>query len=84
MNDLDDGFDELQQRIGVLGVRQNTLDQTRQRHTDFLLVIQDQIVNVEDVDPADALTRLTLLETNLEASFKLIASTRDLSLVNYL
>lgn len=84
MNDFDKGFDDLQQQIGILGVRQNTLDQTQKRHVDFLLTIQSQIVDVEDVDAADALTRLTLLQTNLQASFNLIASSRDLSLVNYL
>ena len=84
MNDLDEGFDELQEQIGILGVRQNTVDQTETRHTSFLVILADQIVNVEDVDAADAMTRLTLLETNLQTSFQLIAGTRDLSLVNYL
>lgn len=84
MNDLDQGFDELQEQIGILGVRQNTIEQTETRHTNFLLILANQIVNVEDVDPADAMTRLTLLETNLQTSFQLIAGTRDLSLVNYL
>jgi flagellar hook-associated protein 3 FlgL len=84
MHDLDTGFDQLQEKIGILGVRQNTIEQTEKRHMDFLIVLANQIVSVEDVDPADAMTRLTLLETNLEASFRLIAGTRDLSLTNYL
>jgi flagellar hook-associated protein 3 FlgL len=84
MNDLDNGFDQLQEQIGVLGVRQNTLEQTDTRHTDFMITLKQQITDVEDVDAADALTRLSLLQTNLEASFKLISSTKDLSLVNFL
>ena len=84
MNDLDNGFDQLQEQIGVLGVRQNTIDQTDTRHTDFLITLKQQLTDVEDVDAADALTRLSLLQTNLEASFKLISSTKDLSLVNFL
>ncbi len=84
MNDLDQGFDQLQEQIGILGVRQNTIEQTETRHTNFLVILANQIVNVEDVDAADAMTRLTLLETNLQTSFQLIAGTRDLSLVNYL
>jgi flagellar hook-associated protein 3 FlgL len=84
MNDLDDGFDQLQEQIGVLGVRQNTIEQTEKRHTDFLITLQKQIVDVEDVDAADALTRLSMLQTNLEASFKLISTTSELSLVNFL
>lgn len=84
MNDLDDGFDLLQEQIGVLGVRQNTIEQTETRHVDFLITLKEQIVNVEDVDAADALSRLALLQTNLEASFKLIATSSQLSLVNFL
>lgn len=84
MNDLDGGFDQLQEQIGVLGVRQNTIEQTDKRHTDFLITLQKQIVDVEDVDAADALTRLSLLQTNLEASFKLISTTSDLSLAKFL
>ena len=84
MNDLDNGFDELQEQIGVLGVRQDTIEQTETRHTDFLVILAGQIVNVEDVDAADAMTRLTLLQTNLESSFRLIAGTRELSLSIYL
>ncbi len=84
MNDLDAGFDQLQEHLGLLGVKQSTLEQTESRHTDFLIVLQQQIVNVEDVDPADAISRFTLLQSNLEASFRLLSSTRDLSLVNFL
>jgi flagellar hook-associated protein 3 FlgL len=84
MNDLDNGFDQLQEQIGVLGVRQNTLDQTDTRHTDFLITVKQQITDVEDVDSAEALTRLSLLQTNLEASYKLISTTSSLSLVNFL
>ena len=84
MNDLDNGFDQLQEQIGVLGVRQNTIEQTDTRHTDFLITLKQQVTDVEDVDTADALTRLSLLQTNLEASFKLISSTKDLSLVNFI
>ena len=84
MNDLDNGFDQLQEQIGVLGVRQNTLDQTDTRHTDFLITLKQQITDVEDVDSAEALTRLSLLQTNLEASYKLISTTSGLSLVNFL
>jgi flagellar hook-associated protein 3 FlgL len=84
MNDLDDGFDLLQEQIGILGVRQNTIEQTDKRHVDFLITLKEQIVNVEDVDAADALSRLALLQTNLEASFKLIATSSQLSLVNFL
>ncbi|HEX2113831.1 MAG TPA: flagellin, partial [Alphaproteobacteria bacterium] len=84
MNDLDDGFDQIQEQIGILGVRQNTIEQTETRHADFLITLQKQIVDVEDVDAADALTRLSLLQTNLEASFKLISTTSDLSLIKFL
>lgn len=84
VNDLDNGFDQLQEQIGVLGVRQNTIEQTETRHTDFLITLKQQITDVEDVDAAGALIRLSLLQNNLEASFRLISTTKDLSLVNYI
>jgi flagellar hook-associated protein 3 FlgL len=84
MNDLDNGFDQLQEQIGVLGVRQNTVDQTDTRHTDFLITLKQQLTDVEDVDGAEALSRLSLLQTNLEASYKLISTSSTLSLVNFL
>jgi flagellar hook-associated protein 3 FlgL len=82
--DLQTGFDELQQVIGVLGVQQTTLDQTDKRHTDFQIMLAEQITNIEDVDAADAITRMQLLQNNLEASYRLIANTRELTLVRFL
>jgi flagellar hook-associated protein 3 FlgL len=84
MADLQTGFDEMQELMGVLGVQQNTMEQTDKRHADFSIIVQSQIVNVEDVDAAESLSRLQLLQTNLEASFRLLASTRDLTLVTFL
>lgn len=84
LDELQTGFDQLQQVIGVLGVQQSTLDQTNQRHTDFQIMLADQISDVEDVDAADAISRMQLLQNNLQASYQLIASTRSLTLVQFL
>jgi flagellar hook-associated protein 3 FlgL len=47
-------------------------------------VLQTQIDNIEQVDLADASTRLTQLRTQLDASFHITASLSSLSLVDFL
>ena len=67
-----------------LGVKENVLDTTETRHKDFIVVTETQLDQVENVDMADTVSRLTQTQTNLEASFKLLASVRSLSLANYI
>jgi len=67
-----------------LGVKENVLDTTETRHSDFIVVTETQIDKVENVDMADAVSRLTQTQTNLEASYKLLASIRSLSLANFI
>lgn len=84
MDDLDAGQAQVTQVSAVLGVRQATMDETFERHSNFLVTLTGQISDVEDVDAAESLSRMTLLQTNLEASYRLLASTRDLTLASFL
>ena len=43
-----------------------------------------QVSNVEDVDMAATLTKITSLQAQLQASYQLIAGVKDLSLAKYL
>jgi flagellin-like hook-associated protein FlgL len=83
-DDLSVGRSMVTDLSAELGVKENVLDTTEQRHNDFLVVTETQIDRVENVDMADAVSRLTQTQTNLEASFKLLASIRNLSLANYI
>ncbi len=83
-DDLNRGRSMISDLSAELGVKENVLDTTDQRHQDFIVVTETQIDKVENVDMADAVSRLTQTQTNLEASYKLLASIRSLSLANFI
>lgn len=83
-DDLNVGRSMISDLSADLGVKENVLDATEQRHKDFIVVTETQIDQVENVDMADTVSRRTQTQTNLEASYKLLASIRDLSLANYI
>jgi flagellar hook-associated protein 3 FlgL len=53
-------------------------------HAATLTVLQTQINDIENVDLAGASTKLSLLNTQLQASYSITASLSNLSLVNFL
>ena len=83
-DDLNTGRSMIGDLGAELGVKENVLDTTETRHKDFIVVTETQLDQVENVDMADTVSRLTQTQTNLEASFKLLASVRSLSLANYI
>jgi flagellar hook-associated protein 3 FlgL len=67
-----------------LGVKQQTLQATEDRHTSFQTAIQTQLSGIQDVDMTEAITRLTQTQTQLQASFQLLSSLKSLTLSNYI
>jgi len=47
-------------------------------------VLQTQIDNIEQVNLADASTRLTQLKTQLDASYHIVADLSSLNLIDFL
>jgi flagellar hook-associated protein 3 FlgL len=74
----------LEEERGALGVAEQRLEALKQRHLDTVVVLKAQVGKVEDVDLAEVSSRLQLLQTQLEMSYRLIAGLRDLSLARYL
>ena len=72
------------QEAGALGNVEAGLDTRGAQLSDQEVVLKGQISSVEDVDLAEALSRLMQTETRLKASYQLISGSRDLSLVNFL
>ncbi len=71
------------ENAGVGAAQQNlTTDQTNL--TDTQTALTTQISNVENVDAASTATALTQAQTQLQISYKLIASAQAMSLVSYL
>jgi flagellar hook-associated protein 3 FlgL len=69
---------------GVLGNRQAALAEADTRLGETATVLQGQVANVEDVDMADVLSRLSLTQTQLQASYQLLGGLQSLSLTNFL
>jgi flagellar hook-associated protein 3 FlgL len=81
---LTDGRRDISIVIAEHGTKQATLADLEARHDAFLTTVQIQIGEVEDVDIADAATRLSQQQTALEATYKVIATMREMSLSRYL
>jgi len=82
--DLEAGFNAVVERIGDLGVKQSQLEQVTKRQQDFITTLDLQIGSVEDVDMSEALSKLGATQTELEASYRMLALMRELSITKYL
>jgi flagellin-like hook-associated protein FlgL len=67
-----------------LGVKQSGIAQIETRHTDFTAILQIQLTQIEDVDTAEAMSKLSLQQNNLEVTYKVLASMKDLTLAKML
>lgn len=69
---------------GALGETQGLLAATRARHESLRIVHEKQVGDAEDADLGELSIRRALLQSQLEASFRLIASLRELTLARFL
>lgn len=74
----------LADEAGALGVTQQHLDETQQRHADTGTALQRQLSEIQDVDLAEVLTRLKSTETTLQASYGAIGRISQLTLAQFL
>jgi flagellar hook-associated protein 3 FlgL len=70
--------------VGVLGNTQASLTLTQTHLSDTATALSGQLSSVQQVDMAVALSKLTSTQTQLQASYRLIASANSLSLLNFL
>lgn len=69
---------------GALGDVQSSLEARRTQLGETVLALNRQVAGVEDADLAETLSRVSLLQTQLQASYRLIAGAKELSLARYL
>ena len=69
---------------GALGNIQASLKTRQATMASTQLSLTAQVSNVQDVDMAETITRIQALQTQLQASYQLIAGVKGLSLVNFL
>ncbi|HEX4368822.1 MAG TPA: flagellin [Rhodopila sp.] len=70
--------------VGVLGNTQSTLTATQTQLSDTATALTGQLSSVQDVNMAQTLSSLTSMQTQLQASYRLISGDTSLSLVNFL
>jgi flagellin-like hook-associated protein FlgL len=69
---------------GVLGNTQTALTATQTQLSDTQTALTTQVSGAQDVDMAQTLSNLTLAQTQMQASYQLIAGMSNLSLVKFL
>lgn len=67
-----------------IGAAEKSLDTTKQRFDEQLIYIEENISDIDHVDIAEALTRLTMDETLLQASYTTSIRLSQTTLLNYL
>jgi flagellar hook-associated protein 3 FlgL len=70
--------------VGVFGNTQANLIATQTQLSDTATALSGQLSSVQDVDMASTLSQLTATQTQLQASYRLIAGANSLSLLNFL
>ena len=69
---------------GALGDVQSSLAARRTQLGETVTALNNQVSGAEDVDLAATMTRVSLLQTQLQTSYQLIAGMKNLSLAQYL
>ncbi len=81
---IQSGKARLDDQIGILGNTAKSIDDTRIRLDQMSLHLKQVLGKAEDVDVADAISKLQLAQTQLQASYRVTAKLQDLTLVNFL
>lgn len=74
----------LSNEVGRLGITRREIEDLDKKHDNVTTSLQLALGDVEDVDMAVVATKLQQSNVALEATYKIIASTKSLSLVNFL
>lgn len=81
---LGNAITALNEDAGVMGDQQTAMQSTSTELSDAATAMQSQLSSAEDVDTASAMTQLSTVQTQLEASYQMISAEEGLSLVKYL
>ena len=84
LSNLTQALDNILLTHGKIGARLNALDSQEVINDSYRLQIREVLSGVEDLDFAEAVSRLNLELTGLEASQKAFTRVQDISLFNFL
>jgi flagellar hook-associated protein 3 FlgL len=81
---LSNAVTAMAQDAGMLGNVQSSLTASQSRLADTQTAMTSQVSSAEDVDMAATLSQLSLVQTQMQASYQLIATLNGLSLAKFL
>jgi flagellar hook-associated protein 3 FlgL len=84
MTSLNGAVSAMATDVGVLGNRQSALTAMQTQLSDTATALTGQVSAVQNVDMTTTLSRLTAVQTQLQMSYRMIATEGTLSLCNYL
>jgi flagellar hook-associated protein 3 FlgL len=70
--------------IGGVGVRQDAITNAQSDYSDVATALTTQLGTLQDADPATVATQLAQAQTQLQASYSMVAALDQLSLAKYL
>jgi flagellar hook-associated protein 3 FlgL len=83
-NSLNGAVSAMATDAGILGTTQSNLTNTQTQLSASTTALTNQVASGSEVDLASTLTKLTAMQTQLQASYRLIAGANSLSLINFL
>ncbi len=81
---LSSGISALATEQGALGNVQSSLTARKTQLSSVAAALTTQLASVEQVDPAAAITKASALQTQLQASYQIIAKSQSLSLASFI
>jgi flagellar hook-associated protein 3 FlgL len=84
MADIQAGMFKIQQRQAVLGLSEQSIERSNERHSLMSDLMAKQITALEEVDPYETAVRLSHVMTQIESTFSVTARINRLSLINFL
>lgn len=81
---VEGAFDLINDMVGQNGVVGSQMETRKQSHQDSLALLETQILDIEEVDPYEAVSSFQTLQAQLEASYQTTSILRGLSLTRYL
>lgn len=81
---IEAAFDLINDMVGQNGVVSAQILDRESVHQDSLTLLETQILDIEDVDPYEAVSLFQTLQAQLEASYQTTATLRNLTLTRFL
>ena len=84
MTEIADGMSGMSDILTRIGANQNLVAREKEIRLSRIDIYESRVLDLEGVDPYEAVTRMTQLETTLQATYQMSARLSRLSFLNYL